>query len=203
MKSIIIFSTVLLLSVVAAHGVNLKQVKCLVCRTVVDEFKHEVNKIDPKKNIEIGQYRLDSKGNAVQRKVPLALSEVHLSDMLDSICKKMDDYVRATYKSNGKLTLLKLITDEGMNPLMGEVDIIQDGDLNKSLGYFCTDIVNEHEDTFIEVISKKEKNAKDKICTEVAEYCGEFTDSIDTNDDDDESDDTEEKESQDYDKTEL
>lgn len=50
----------------------------------------------------------------------------------------MDDYVRATYKSNGKLTLLKLITDSGMNPLLGEVDIIQDGDLNKSLEFFVS-----------------------------------------------------------------
>lgn len=35
----------------------------------MDEFKQEVDKIDPSKNIEIGQYRLDSKGNAVQKTV--------------------------------------------------------------------------------------------------------------------------------------
>lgn len=40
-----------------------------VCRTIVDEFKHEVSKIDPTKEIEIGQYRLDSKGNTVHKKV--------------------------------------------------------------------------------------------------------------------------------------
>ena len=68
----------------------------------------------------------------------MSTSEVHLSELLDSICKKMEDYVRATYKSNGKLTLLKLMTDNGMNPLMKEVDIIQDGDLNKSLEYFVS-----------------------------------------------------------------
>ena len=58
--------------------------------------------------------------------------------MLESICKTMDDYVRATYKSNGKLTLIKLIVDGGMNPLMNEVDVVQDGDLNKSLEYFVS-----------------------------------------------------------------
>lgn len=66
------------------------------------------------------------------------MSEVHLSEMLESICKKMDDYVRATYKSNGKLTLMKLMVDNGLNPLMSEVDIVQDGDLNKSLEYFVS-----------------------------------------------------------------
>jgi hypothetical protein len=49
----------------------------------------------------------------------------------------MDDYVRATWKSNGTLTLLKLITDEGqMNNAMSDVDLIQDDDLNKSLKYY-------------------------------------------------------------------
>ena len=49
----------------------------------------------------------------------------------------MDDYVRATWKTNGTLTLLKLITDDGkMNSDMAEVDLIQDDDLNKSLKYY-------------------------------------------------------------------
>jgi hypothetical protein len=65
-------------------------------------------------------------------------SEVHLSEMLDSVCKKMEDYVRARYKSNGKLTILKLMSETGLNPLLKDVDIIQDGDLNKSLEYFVS-----------------------------------------------------------------
>lgn len=66
------------------------------------------------------------------------MSEVHLSDMLESICKKMVDYVRATYKSSGKLTLMKLMINNNLNPLMSEVDIVQDGDLNKSLEYYVS-----------------------------------------------------------------
>lgn len=49
----------------------------------------------------------------------------------------MSDYVRATYKSNGELTILNLISPSGaMNPEMSKVDIIQDDDLNKSLKYY-------------------------------------------------------------------
>ncbi|OXU26490.1 hypothetical protein TSAR_003616 [Trichomalopsis sarcophagae] len=200
MKFLIYFIAVFLVGTALVNNVNLKQVRCLVCRTIVDEFKHEVSKIDPTKEIEIGQYRLDSKGNTVHKKVPLSMSEVHLSDLLDSICKQMEDYVRATYKSNGKLTLLKLMSDGGVNPLINEVDIVQDGDLNKSLEYFCTDIVNEHEETFIEVISKKIKNPKAEICTEAAEYCEDFPEDSDDDDDyeDDHSDNID-----DYNKDEL
>lgn len=61
--------------------------------------------------------------------------------------------------------------------------------------------MNEHEDTFIEVVTQKESNAKAKICTEVADYCGEFAESVDQTDD--EEDDEEAAGKQAYDKTEL
>lgn len=63
----------------------------------------------------------------------------------------MEDYVRATYKSNGKLTLFKLMADGGVNPLINEVDIIQDGDLNKSLEYFVSNKIQQDNISFIEV----------------------------------------------------
>lgn len=60
-------------------------------------------------------------------------------DLLDDICEKMTDYVRARKKSNNQLTILNLMSSPGtMNPRMGEVDIIQDGDLNKSLGHYVS-----------------------------------------------------------------
>ena len=87
--------------------------------------------------MDIGGYRLDSDGNYVHKSVSQAKSEIHLSELIEDICTKMDDYVRATWKTNGTLTLLKLITDDGkMNSDMAEVDLIQDDDLNKSLKYY-------------------------------------------------------------------
>lgn len=95
--------------------------------------------MDPKKKVEVGGYTLDEKGNTRVKSIPQLKSEVFLSDMLDSICDKMDDYVRATWKSNGQLTLLRLMDKNGnMNPDMSRVDIIQDGDLNKSLKFYVS-----------------------------------------------------------------
>lgn len=51
----------------------------------------------------------------------------------------MDDYAKARYKSNGKLTIMRMTTpDGGMNPEMSSVDFVQDGDLNKSLKHFVS-----------------------------------------------------------------
>lgn len=53
--------------------------------------------------------------------------------------EKMDDYVKARYKRNKKLTVMKITTPSGgMNPEMSAVDFIQDGDLNKSLKHFVS-----------------------------------------------------------------
>lgn len=70
--------------------------------------------------------------------IPYALSEMQISDSLELVCKGIDDYVRATRKDTGELILMKLIIDGKMNPVMSDVDIIQDGDLNKSLKYYVS-----------------------------------------------------------------
>lgn len=63
-------------------------------------------------------------------------SETHFSELLENVCVKLDDYVRARYKSNGKLTIFNLISPTGgMNPDMSKVKIVQDSDLNKSLRF--------------------------------------------------------------------
>lgn len=64
---------------------------------------------------------------------------MHLTEVLETICNKMDDYVRATYKTSGELTLLRLIGADGqMNPDLSHVDIVQDSDLNKSLKFYVS-----------------------------------------------------------------
>lgn len=141
-------------------------------------------------------------------KIPLAQSEVHISDILDNICEKMSDYVRATYKSNGQLTILNLMSPSGsMNPEMSKVDIIQDGDLNKSLKYYvsflflfilhnrfyqllfwyalfqCEGIVEEFEDSMISLFIRKENDIKEQLCTNVSKLCN----STDVNEDDEDN----------------
>lgn len=84
---------------------------------------------------------MDSDGNAIGKSVPMAKSETYLSEVMESICEKMEDYLKATYKKTGKLTLMKIMVDGKMNPESSLVDFVQDGDLNKSLGHYVSDCV--------------------------------------------------------------
>lgn len=135
----------------------------------MNDLQNELKKVDPKKKVEVGSYRLDADGNSkhnvvnvsgiitnillhdgvrscffiscvifLSLQIPYALSEMHISESLEKVCVGIDDYVRATRKDTGELILMKLIVDGKMNEEMSNVDIIQDGDLNKSLKYYVS-----------------------------------------------------------------
>lgn len=108
----------------------------------------------------------------------------------------MDDYAKARYKSNKRLTVLKMTTsDGGMNPDMSSVDFIQDGDLNKSLKHYvcfnfpivliynkiyvfismlqCLEILEDHEEPVLDLLRKDviSSNIDVHVCTDAAKYC--------------------------------
>jgi hypothetical protein len=141
----------------------------------VNEIEEAISKIDPKKVVEVGGFRIDTTGNAVSNKIQYRRSEVYLTDLMESICDKMDDYAKATYKTNGKFTVLKMITDAGMNPDMSKVDFVQDGDLNKSLKHFCLEVLDDHEEIATKLFMDENQTDIDlKLCSEIAGYCNEL-----------------------------
>ena len=69
-------------------------------------------------------------------------SEVYLTELMDTVCNKMDDYARAVYKTNGQLTVIPLIKDDKVNPVLDEVNLVTDADLNKSLKHFVSIVLS-------------------------------------------------------------
>lgn len=169
---LIIVAALQTLAFVNSTEIDSKFLRCLVCRSTMDELKAELGKLDPSIQIEIGNYRMDAEGNTIMKKLPAARSEIHISDTIDEICEKMSDYVRATNKITGQLTILNLMSPTGgMNPAMSEVDLIQDSDLNKSLKYYCEGIVEEFEDSIISLFREGDTEVRRKLCTDTAQLC--------------------------------
>lgn len=153
-------------------AIDTLQLKCQVCRRLVEDIQLNVSSVDPLHVVPAANFRLDGNGDQSKSTVPLARSQLYLTDVMDSVCAKMKDYVRATYKTDGSLTVMPLLLNGQMNPLMSEVDIIQDSDLNKSVQYYCEDIVSDIEDDLISLIrSGNDRNAVYDICTETAQLC--------------------------------
>ncbi|XP_034944111.1 protein seele [Chelonus insularis] len=189
-----IFCLLSLFTILNAQEVDPNELKCLVCRSTVEEIETVLADVNPAHQTEFGSYRLDSDGNMIRKKIPLAKSEVYLSEVLEGICKKLDDYVRARYKSNGQLTIFNLLSSSGsMNSEMSKVDIIQDGDLNRSLKYICDQIVGEHDDEIIKILQSDETDNINAICTTATKIC----------DDEISPDDKQDEDSDEIDRTEL
>lgn len=153
-------------------ALDTSQVKCEVCRCLVEEILRNVSSVDLSQVVQASSFRLDGNGDQSKLTVPLARSQMYLTEVMDSVCAKMEDYVRATFKENGTLTVMPLMLDGKMNPLMNEVDIVQDSDLNKSLQYYCDDIVDDIEDDLISIIkSGDDDHAVHSICTKITKLC--------------------------------
>ncbi|EEB10332.1 conserved hypothetical protein [Pediculus humanus corporis] len=158
---------------------DLKYLKCLVCRATIDEMIKEINKVNPKKKIQVGGYRLDTDGKLQEKVVSFARSGMHLSELMDTICKSMDNYVRATKKETGELVLIKLMADDGkMNADISSVDIIQDSDLNKSLEFYCEGIVEEFEDEIYYELKSPTDDPVNEICTSASNLCHTIRDEL-------------------------
>lgn len=170
-----------------------------VCEATMEELHEMVSNIDPDLRVDVGNYRIDSAGNFERKTIPIFQSETHLSEIVETVCQKMDDYVKARRKSNGQLTVMKLVVDGTMNPESSQVDFVQDDDLNKSLKYYvrlqvissifasfcayicykesnnsmlqCEGLLEDHEDDIIQHYVKNSTDIDIRICSLEAKLC--------------------------------
>uniref|UniRef100_A0A2K6EP11 DUF3456 domain-containing protein n=1 Tax=Propithecus coquereli TaxID=379532 RepID=A0A2K6EP11_PROCO len=61
------------------------------CRALMDEVEYAVTKARQKK-IKVGSFRVNPDGTQERRKIALAQSEAFLTDLLDKVCERMNDY---------------------------------------------------------------------------------------------------------------
>ena len=58
---------------------------------------------------------------------------MHLGELLDGVCEKMDDYAQGHWKDTGVKDLLPIIVNGAMNPRMSEFELLKDSNLNKGI----------------------------------------------------------------------
>lgn len=72
---------------------------------------------------------------------------------------------------------------------MSEVDFVQDQDLNKSLKHYCLEVLDEHDETFLEYFMAAElpENVVNQICKERTKLCAHEKQDEDEDYDEDDS----------------
>jgi len=149
-----------------------KTLKCLVCKSLVEEIEAEIFKVDPSKKVEYGSFRLKPDGTQERKVIPYARSQQHLGDIVDTVCKNFEDYAQAKSKSTGEATIIRLMTHEGnMNPKMSEVDIVPDDDLNTRLKFYCENLVEDLEEVITEIFAEEGENRDIEFCSKRSSVC--------------------------------
>lgn len=151
---------------------TMKQVKCQVCRALVKESIAAIGKVDPKKVIPVGSFRLRADGSQEQKTVQYAGSETHMHDVLEEVCPSLDNYAQATHKENGELILVNLNKEVEK---LSTYQVVADPDSNGKLRKLCEDMIGEFEDEYIRVFSKQkirvEPQAFKLLCENNQEIC--------------------------------
>ncbi|XP_062900501.1 protein canopy homolog 1-like [Mobula hypostoma] len=145
---------------------------CGVCRALVDEIDWAVKKVDPKKTIQVGSFRISPDGSQKPNEIPYARSEIHLLELFENICSNMDDYALYVDPDTQKRTYMRFAPRDSEK--MGSVDFKNfkfDPENSKSLKFVCENIVEEYEDEIISLFTHEADHVADKLCSERSEFC--------------------------------
>uniref|UniRef100_H3A2A0 Canopy FGF signaling regulator 1 n=1 Tax=Latimeria chalumnae TaxID=7897 RepID=H3A2A0_LATCH len=119
-------------------------------------------------------------GKQIHNKIPLARSEMHLLELLEDVCDRMDDY--ALYMdSQTKKKNYKRFAPRG-NEKVAALDFgnfFFDPRSSESFKFACETIAEEYEDEIISLFAQEADHVADKLCTEksgtVSDVTGAFS----------------------------
>ncbi|XP_033749520.1 protein canopy homolog 2-like [Pecten maximus] len=149
-----------------------KELYCAVCRALVDEVSFSIGEVDPKKLVQVGSFRIDGKGNQMTKQVPLARSEIHLTELLEGVCERFKDYAE-TKNSAGKTSVVRTASRNGKPISLQNISI--SSEKQKLIRFACDTILEDHEDDMMAAFKKytEQSEAEEKVCREIANLCSE------------------------------
>ncbi|XP_061871711.1 protein canopy homolog 2 isoform X1 [Colius striatus] len=106
---------------------------CGACRALVDELEWEIARVDPRKTIQMGSFRINPDGSQSVVEVPYARSEAHLTELLEKVCEKMKEYGEKVDPSTHRKSYIRVISHDGTKMDLSGVKI--DGDVTSSLKF--------------------------------------------------------------------
>ncbi|XP_018613407.1 protein canopy-1 isoform X2 [Scleropages formosus] len=156
-----------------AEGKKDQMLYCSACRALADELNYSVSQVDPKKTIHVGSFRLNPDGSLEDKKVPLARSETHLTELLENVCDSMNDYALYIDPDTKEKSYKRFAPREGEGGNFPDFKHFQfDGpDGSESLKFACENIVEEYEDNIISLFVQGVGDVLDMLCGKISGHC--------------------------------
>ncbi|CAL8338409.1 unnamed protein product [Lota lota] len=158
-----------LLGILAEGARQGQDIKCGACRALVDEMEWAISKVDPKKTIQTGSFRINPDGSQSIREIPLARSEGNLLELMEDVCERMKDYGERVDPSSSRKTYVRVASRNGEPMDLSEAKL--DSTVTSSLKFACEMIAEQNEDEIIEFFSHETDNVKDKLCSKRTDLC--------------------------------
>ncbi|XP_034062265.1 protein canopy-1 [Gymnodraco acuticeps] len=176
MASWIIHVTMMVLSVFisSSQGKRDQQLYCSACKAIADELNYSISQIDPKKTINVGGFRLNPDGTMKDKKVPLARSETHLSELLEEVCNSMNDYALHVDPDTQHKQYRRFAPRSGGAPGdFPDFNHFQFGgpDASNALKFACETLVDDLEDEIILLFRRDTEHVSEELCSRVSDYC--------------------------------
>ncbi|XP_077413319.1 protein canopy-1 isoform X2 [Vanacampus margaritifer] len=167
----ILWMTVMFVFICCCRAKRDNMLYCSACRAIVDELNHSIDQVDPKKTINVGSFRLNADGTMKDKKVPLARSETHLSELLDGVCSSMSDYALYVDPDTHKKQYMRFAPrSTGFTGDFPDFKNFQfDGpEAPSALKFACEVMVEELEDDIIALFSQNTDDARKELCNNVS-----------------------------------
>ncbi|XP_059151199.1 protein canopy homolog 2-like isoform X2 [Physella acuta] len=142
---------------------------CTVCRVLVREVEWLISQVDPKKSIQVGSFRVDPNGNQKIKDKQYARSELHLEEVVESVCEKMNYYSWLAF-DDGTGQMVRTTGFDGKQ--LDKKNLNLDSEKGKTLKYQCDDFLENHEEELISLFQLENVSDYEKlICSEKLEVC--------------------------------
>lgn len=157
-----------------------KDIYCGACLALIDEVTWDISQVDPKKKIQIGSFRIDSKGNQALQEIPLARSAVHLTEVLEGVCNQMTNYASST-NADGHRSYVRTNSRDGSAVSLTNIEIT--GEVHSQLKFACESLIEDHEDDLIPAFQSGLDDLPELICVDLMDVCSKIniTDFVDAN----------------------
>ncbi|KAL8570798.1 hypothetical protein ACOMHN_006948 [Nucella lapillus] len=164
--------TTLLLHTQVSSGKRDKAVYCSVCRALVDEINVRISEADPKKKIQVGSYRVDSKGNQKLAQVKYATSDLHLTEILEVVCQVFNDYALIHDHITKRDGVVR--TKDRSGKELDSSNARFSAKLRETFKSYCEEVIEETEDDIMKIFKQDDREAiEGQVCGELSGACTE------------------------------
>uniref|UniRef100_A0A452H420 DUF3456 domain-containing protein n=1 Tax=Gopherus agassizii TaxID=38772 RepID=A0A452H420_9SAUR len=138
----------------------------LACKALGDELLYDIRKVNPKRTIDVGSFRISPDGTQERGKVPLAKSETYLTEVMENICDRLNDYQLQVDPQPEKRTFKRFAPRKDENIYADFKKFCFYSDAYKPLKFACESIIEEYEDEIFSLIAQEADYLADKLCSE-------------------------------------